>query len=238
MRDRCAEHATGGRDGGERLESQLGRRIELSVKEDAFDPRQAGITSEQLVQERVWGVVGHFYSSSSVAASVLYHEAGVPQVTPTATHPRLTAQGFDNVFRVSGRDDHQALVAADFVLALKARAWRSCTIGPNTGADSLEAFRRELAQRVVAEESLAQGDKDFAAQVARLKGARPDALYFGASSRGRLPHPAVPAGGRWPFVSGDAVLIRSSWDWPVRRPPRARTSPSPRTRGSSIPHGR
>jgi len=38
----------------------LMRRIELRVKEDAFDPRQAVATAEELVEEGVWGVVGHF----------------------------------------------------------------------------------------------------------------------------------------------------------------------------------
>jgi branched-chain amino acid transport system substrate-binding protein len=188
---------------------RLARRIDLSVKEDVFDPRQAAVTAERLVQEGVWGVAGHFYSSSSLAASVVYHEAGVPQVTPTATHPRLTAQGFDNVFRVSGRDDEQGLVAADFVLArLKAR--RVAVVHDRTeyGRGLAEAFRRELAQRVVAEESLAQGDKDFAAQVARLKGARPDALYFGGVFReaGYLIRQCRQAGVLAAFVSGDAVL--------------------------------
>ena len=192
---------------------RLARRIELTVKEDAFDPRQAAATAEQLVQEGVWGVVGHFYSSSSLPASVVYHEAGVPQVTPTATHPRLTAQGLDNVFRVSGRDDEQGLVAADFVLSqLKAR--RVAVVHDRTeyGRGLVETFRRELARRgarrVVAEESLAQGDRDFAAQVARLKEARPDALYFGGIFReaGYLIRQCRAAGVPAAFVSGDAVL--------------------------------
>jgi branched-chain amino acid transport system substrate-binding protein len=192
---------------------KLARRIELSVKDDAFDPRQAAATAEQLVQEGVWGVVGHFYSSSSLPASVVYHEAGVPQVTPTATHPRLTAQGFDNVLRVSGRDDQQALVAAEFVV-LRVKARRVAVVHDRTeyGRGLVETFRRELARRgarpVVAEESLAQGDRDFAAQVARLREARPDVVYFGGVFReaGYLIRQCRQAGVQAAFVSGDAVL--------------------------------
>ena len=189
--------------------ARLARRIELRVEEDAFDPRAAVVTAERLVEEGVWGVVGHFYSSSSLAGSVVYYEAGVPQVTPTATHPRLTAQGFDNVFRVSGRDDQQGLVAADFALSrLKAR--RVAVVHDRTeyGRGLAEAFRREVAQRVVAEESLAQGDRDFAAQVARLKDARPDALFFGGVFReaGYLIRQCRQAGVLATFVGGDAVL--------------------------------
>ena len=191
----------------------LMRRIELRVKEDAFDPRQAVATAEELVEEGVWGVVGHFYSSSSLAASVVYHETGVPQVTPTATHPRLTAQGFENVFRVCGRDDAQGVVAAEFVLS-RVKARRVAVVHDRTeyGRGLVETFRRELtkrgAPRVVAEESLAQGDRDFAAQVARVKGAKPDALYFGGIFReaGYFIRQLRQAGVRAAFVSGDAVL--------------------------------
>ncbi len=192
---------------------KLGRPIDLRVKEDAFDPRQAAVTAAQLVQEGVWGVVGHFYSSSSLPASAVYHEAGVPQITPTATHPRLTAQGFDNVFRVSGRDDAQGLVAADFVMSrLKAR--RVAVVHDRTeyGRGLVQTFRRELARRgarrPVAEESLAQGDTDLTAQVARLKEARPDAVYFGGIFReaGRLLRQLRQEGLQAVFVSGDAVL--------------------------------
>ena len=192
---------------------RLGRRIALHVQEDAFEPRQAAATAERLVQAGAWGVVGHFYSSTSLAASVVYHEAGVPQITPTATHPRLTAQGFDNVFRVCGRDDAQGVVAADFVVSrLKAR--RVAVVHDRTeyGRGIVEAFRRELAwrgaRRLAVDVSLAQGDKDFAAQVARLKEARPDAVYFGGVFReaGPLVRQLRQAGVRAAFVGGDAVL--------------------------------
>jgi len=192
---------------------RLGRRIELIVKEDAFDPRQAVVTAESFVQEGVWGVVGHIYSSTSISASAVYHEAGVPLVAPTATHPRLTAQGFDNVFRVSGRDDQQALVAAEFVV-LRVKARRVAVVHDRTeyGRGLVETFRRELARRaarpVVAEESLAQGDRDFTTQVARLREARPDAVYFGGIFReaGYLIRQCRQAGVQAAFVSGDAVL--------------------------------
>lgn len=191
----------------------LKRRIELRVKEDAFDPRQAGATAEELVTEGVWGVIGHFYSSSSLQASVVYHAAGVPQVTPTATHPRLTAQGFENVFRVCGRDDAQGAVAAEFALS-RMKARRVAVVHDRTeyGRGLVETFRRELARRavgrVVAEESLAQADRDFTVQIARVKEARPDALYFGGVFReaGYLVRQLRQAGVRAAFISGDAVV--------------------------------
>jgi branched-chain amino acid transport system substrate-binding protein len=192
---------------------KLRRAVEWHVKEDQFDPKQAVLTAEKLVQEGVWGVVGHFYSSSSVPASAVYHQAGIPLVTPTSTHPRLTSQGFDNVFRVSGRDDQQATTAAGFVVAqLKPR--RVAIIHDQTeyGRGLAEAFARALERRaprrVVLAETLSQGDKDFSAQVARLKAVAADVVYFGGIFReaGHLVRQMRQAGMTTVFVSGDAVL--------------------------------
>ena len=192
---------------------KLRRAVELRVKEDQFDPKQAVLTAEKLVQEAVWGVVGHFYSSSSVPASAVYHQAGIPLVTPTSTHPRLTSQGFDNVFRVSGRDDQQAITAAEFVLAqLKPR--RVAVIHDQTeygralAGTFTRVLERRAPRRVDLTEILSQGDKDFSAQVARLKAAAPDVVYFGGIFReaGHLVRQMRQGGVTAVFVSCDAVL--------------------------------
>jgi branched-chain amino acid transport system substrate-binding protein len=117
------------------------------------------------------------------------------------------------VFRVCGRDDAQSAVATEFVLS-RVKARRVAVVHDRTeyGRGLVETFRRELtrrgAHRVVAEESLAQGDRDFGAQAARVKASRPDALYFGGMFReaGFLVRQLRQAGVRAAFVSGDAVL--------------------------------
>lgn len=193
---------------------RLGREVELVLGDDQFDPKQAVAVAEKLVQDGVWGVVGHFYSSSSIPASVVYHQAGIPQVTATSTHPRLTAQGFDNVFRVSGRDDQHALSAADFILS-RLRARRIAVVhdrteyGRTLAETLIRAVKRRAGRRVVvAVEEIAQGDKDFSTVVARLKSAKPDVVYFGGIFRegGYLIRQMRQAAVAAAFVSGDGVL--------------------------------
>jgi branched-chain amino acid transport system substrate-binding protein len=189
------------------------RKVELVLKDDQFDPKQAVLVAEKLVQEGVWGVVGHFYSSSSIPASAVYYQAGIPQVTATSTHPRLTAQGFDTVFRVSGRDDQHAVSAAEFILSrLKAR--RIAVIhdrteyGRTLAETLIRLVEQRSAKRIVAIEHVAQGDRDFGAVIARLKTVAPDAVYFGGIFRegGYLIRQMRQAGLQAAFVSGDGVL--------------------------------
>ncbi len=193
---------------------RLGRRVDLALGDDQFDPRQAVVVAEKLVQEGVWGVVGHFYSSSSIPASAVYNQAGIPQVTATSTNPRLTRQGFDNVFRVSGRDDQHALSAAEFILS-RLRPRRIAVVHDRTeyGRTLAETLIRAVERRggrrtIVALEEIAQGDKDFSAVVARLKSLDPNVVYFGGIFRegGYLIRQMRQAGVPATFVSADGVL--------------------------------
>lgn len=192
---------------------KLDRKADLVVGDDQFDPRQAVVIAEKLVQDGVWGVVGHFYSSSSIPASAVYSQAGIPMVTATSTHPRLTAQGFENVFRVSGRDDQHALSAAEFILA-HLRVRRIAVIHDRTEygralAETLiRTMERRAARRIVAVEEIAQGDKDFSALVARLKLLEPNLVYFGGIFReaGYLIRQMRQAGLSATFMSADGVL--------------------------------
>ena len=190
----------------------LGRPLELIVHEEPFDPRQSPGLAERLVREGVWGVVGHFYSSTSIAASAVYAEQGIPQITPAATHPRLTAQGFSNLFRLAGRDDQQGQTGAEFLRAgLQARrvvAVHDQTEYGRTLAQGLLLAMQRRGRRVLAVEEIAQGDRDFAALVGRLRALKPDALSFGGVFReaGHLLRQLRQAGLTAAFLGGDAVL--------------------------------
>jgi branched-chain amino acid transport system substrate-binding protein len=190
----------------------LERPVELSVKEDRFDPRQAVSVAEKLVQEGVWAVVGHFYSSSSIPASAVYHQAGIPQVTATSTHPRLTQQGFDTVFRVAGRDDQHALSAAEFALG-RLRVRRFAVVHDRTeyGRTLAETFSRAVersGRRLLITEEIMQGDKDFSEVAGRVKAVDPDVIYFGGIFRegGYLLRQLRQAGVEAVFLSADGVL--------------------------------
>src|SRR3990172_4866575 len=126
----------------------LGRRIRVLVEDDHHDPKEAVAAAKRLVRARVWGVIGHLTSAASLPASGVYHAAGIPQITPSSTDPRLTEQGFRNLFRTCGRDDQQGQVAARFVLdALHPR--RVVVLHDQTayGKPLADTFSRQIMRR-------------------------------------------------------------------------------------------
>lgn len=190
----------------------LGRKVELLVGDDQADPKQAVIVAKQMVKEGVFGVVGHFTSSASIPASAIYQEAGILQITPASTDPRLTEQGFDNVFRTCGRDDQQGQVAAEFVLGtLKAKRIAAVHDKTPYGRGLAEAFSKAVerkGRRLLAYEAIMQGEKDFEPLLERLKSLRLDVLYFGGIYReaGLLLKQMREQGLETTFVSGDGVI--------------------------------
>jgi len=71
----------------------LGEQLELVVGDDACDPPQAEAAANLLISEGVVFVNGHWCSSSTIPAGVVYGDAGVLMITPASTNPRVTDEG-------------------------------------------------------------------------------------------------------------------------------------------------
>src|SRR5204863_5383159 len=93
----------------------LGRRLRFTINDDACDPKQARSVAEKLAGARIAFVVGHFCSGSSIAASEVYADSNVLQITPASTATKFTDSKLWNVARVCGRDDQQGPAAAAYI---------------------------------------------------------------------------------------------------------------------------
>ncbi len=191
----------------------LGRRLQLLVEDDHNDPLEAVSAAKRLVRAGVWGVIGHLTAAGSLPASAIYHAAGIPQITPSSTDPRLTEQGFRNLFRTCGRDDQQGRVAAEFVLeALHPR--RVIVLHDHTpyGRALAETFLRRISSQdrglKVSTLALSRGGKDLASVVEAIKAKEPDLVYFGGIFRegGLLVRQLREQGVKATLVSGDGVI--------------------------------
>jgi len=91
-------------------------RLELVGEDDKADPREGTLAAQKLVDEGVIAVVGHLNSGTSIPASRIYADANVVQISPSATNPKYTQQGFRTTYRVVANDNQQGAVLAGFVL--------------------------------------------------------------------------------------------------------------------------
>src|SRR3954464_11991697 len=79
-------------------------KLELVTEDDAADPKQGTAVAQKLVDSKVSGVIGHLNSGTTIPASKIYNDAGIPQISPSATNPKYTRQGFKTAFRVVADD--------------------------------------------------------------------------------------------------------------------------------------
>src|SRR5574340_276862 len=91
-------------------------RFELISEDDQADPKTATIVAQKLVDARVNGVIGHLNSGTTIPASKIYFDAGIVQISPSATNPKYTEQGFKTAFRVMPNDVQQGRVLGDFAV--------------------------------------------------------------------------------------------------------------------------
>jgi branched-chain amino acid transport system substrate-binding protein len=158
-------------------------RIELLPEDDAADPKTATIVAQRLIDQKVAGVVGHLNSGTSIPASKLYSDAGVVQISPSATAVKYTAQGFKTAYRVMTNDEQQGRVVGEY-LAQKLGAKKVAIIDDRSAygqglADEVEKAAKAAGAEVVAREYTSDKSTDFTAILTAIKGKAPDAIFFG-----------------------------------------------------------
>jgi branched-chain amino acid transport system substrate-binding protein len=190
-----------------------GEMIKLVKADDACEPKQAVSIANRLVDsDEAVAVVGHFCSSSSIPASVIYDEAGVLMVTPASTNPALTDRGLPGVFRVCGRDDQQGDVAASYIVG-ELGAKRVAVIHDKDTygkglADAMKSTLNSYGVKEVLYEGLTRGEKDFNALVTKIRSVDADVVYFGGlhSEAGPLVRQMREQGLTAKFISGDGIV--------------------------------
>ncbi|WP_029008539.1 branched-chain amino acid ABC transporter substrate-binding protein [Azospirillum halopraeferens] len=195
----------------------LGQQLKLEVGDDACDPKQAVAVANQLAQRGVKFVAGHFCSSSSIPASQVYNEEGVLQMSPASTNPTLTEQGFDNVFRVCGRDDQQGKVAGQYLSDnFKDKAIAILHDKTAYGKGLADETKKALNAAGVNEklfEAYNPGEKDYSAVVSKLKQSNVDVVYVGGyhTEAGLMARQMAEQGMNTRIVSGDALVTNEYW---------------------------
>jgi branched-chain amino acid transport system substrate-binding protein len=158
-------------------------KLELVAEDDAADPKQGTAAAQKLCDAKVSGVVGHLNSGTTIPASTVYNNCGIPHVTPSATNPKLTQQGYKTTFRLLANDN--ALGAG---LALHAannlKLKKIAIIDDRTayGQGVAEVFKKTAAQKgiqIVDEQFTTDKATDFMAILTAIKSKAPDGIFYG-----------------------------------------------------------
>ena len=158
-------------------------RFELLSEDDQTDPKTATIVAQKLVDARVNGVIGHLNSGTSIPASAIYFKNGIPQISPSATAVKFTAQGYKTAFRVMTNDAQQGKALGEFatkVLGLKKIAVIDDRTAYGQGlADEFVRSAEANGAQIVAREYTTDKAVDFTAVLTSIKGKQPELLFFG-----------------------------------------------------------
>ncbi|MDH3513795.1 MAG: branched-chain amino acid ABC transporter substrate-binding protein [Gammaproteobacteria bacterium] len=155
----------------------------LVSEDDIADPRTATVVAQKLVDQRVAGVIGHLNSGTSIPASKIYYDAGIPQISPSATAISYTAQGFKTAFRVMTNDRQQGKVLGEYAVN-KMGAKRVAIIDDRTAygqglADEVEKAVGASGGEIVAREFTTDRSTDFLAILTSIKSKNPDLVFYG-----------------------------------------------------------
>ena len=186
-------------------------KFELLAEDDGGDPKQGTAAAQKLVDSKVAGVVGHLNSGTSIPASKIYSDAGLPQISPSATNPKYTRQGFKTTFRVVADDVHLGGTLGKYaVTQLKGKS--IAVIDDRTAygqgvADEFEKGVKAAGGKTVAREFTNDKATDFTAILTNLKAKKPDIVFFGGMDAvaGPMIRQMKQLGIKAKFMGGDGI---------------------------------
>ena len=158
-------------------------KFELLAEDDAGDPKQGTAAAQKLVDAKVNGVVGHLNSGTSIPASKVYSDAGIPQVSPSATNPKFTRSGYKTTFRVVADDVHLGGTLGRYA-AKDLKGKSIAVIDDRTAygqgvADEFEKGVKGAGGKIAGREFTKDSATDFTAILTSLKSKKPDIVFFG-----------------------------------------------------------
>lgn len=186
-------------------------KIELLSEDDQADPKTATTVAQLLVDKGVVGVIGHLNSGATIPASKVYLDNGIPQISPSATAVKYTAQGFKTAFRVMTNDEQQGKVLGNYAVT-KLGAKKIAIIDDRTAygqglADEVEKAAKAAGGEIVAREYTSDKATDFMAILTSIKSKAPDLVFFGGMDPqgGPMARQMKQLGLKAQFLGGDGL---------------------------------
>ncbi len=155
----------------------------VDAQDDQADPKQATTVAQKFVDEKVNGVVGHLNSGCTFPASRIYNNAGIPNITPSSTDPKISTQGFKTFFRIIANDNALGSGLADYAKT-KLKAKTVAVIDDRTAygqgvADVFAKTAQKDGMKLVDREFTNDKATDFSAILTKIKASNPDVIFYG-----------------------------------------------------------
>ena len=186
-------------------------KFELLGEDDASDPKQGTAAAQKLVDAKVQGVIGHLNSGTTIPASKIYYDAGIPQISPAATNPKYTQQGFHSVFRVVANDGQLGGTLGKYA-AKTLKAKNVAVIDDRTAygqgvATEFSKGAKAAGVNIVATQFTNDKATDFNAILTSIKAKNPDVIFFGGmdSVGGPMLRQMKQLGIKAKFMGGDGL---------------------------------
>ena len=162
-----------------------GKKIkwEIQAEDDAADPKQGTAAAQKLCDAKVAGVVGHLNSGTTIPASKVYNDCGIPHVTGAATNPALTKPGYNTTYRIIANDLALGAGLANYASdALKLK--RIAVVDDRTAygqgvADVFKSTAKQKGIQIVDEQFTTDKATDFMAILTAIKSKNPDGIFYG-----------------------------------------------------------
>jgi branched-chain amino acid transport system substrate-binding protein len=196
-----------------------GWTLELAAEDDEAKPDVGKNAATKLAgDDEVIGVVGTLNSSVSQSVQPVLAAANIVQISPANTNTTLT-QGPDpaspkrtypNYFRTAATDAVQGPFAAKYMYGTGATKVATIHDKKAYGQGLVAAFTegyKAAGGEIVAAETINPDDKDFSAVINKVKGADPQAVYYGGEypQAGPLSQQMKAAGLNVPLMGGDGI---------------------------------
>jgi branched-chain amino acid transport system substrate-binding protein len=159
-------------------------RLVLQAEDDAADPKQGTVVAQKLVDAKINGVIGHETSGTTIPASRIYFNAGIPQISPSASNPQYTRQGYNTAFRNVANDEQLGAALARYAVQT-GKAKQIAVVDDRTayGKGLTDEFIKNVKRlggaRVVSQQYTTDKATDFGAILTAIKAAKPDLIFFG-----------------------------------------------------------
>lgn len=158
----------------------LGRQIRLVSFDDKNSGEEAANIAEKIISDRdIVAVIGHFASGVCLVAAPKYQEAGIPEISPSASHPDYSSVG-DYIFRNNTVISVEAAAGVNIALnTLKAKNIGILSVKTDWGTSTSVITKKLVAEaggKVVAHEELVDGTVDFAPAVSKMQAAGVDCV--------------------------------------------------------------